>query len=89
MYNIDVIITQISKYLYSTAVNCSTRQMHKLSIEEIIVYITDIIRRQLLFICPPNILCSMNNSDWICEKVPFPHILHVSKQNDVTLDSLH
>ena len=27
--------------------------------------------------------------DRICEKVPFPHILHVSKQNDVTLDSLH
>ena len=24
--------------------------------------------------------------DWICEKVPFPHILHTSKQNEVTLD---
>ena len=27
--------------------------------------------------------------DQICKKVPFPHILHTSKQNDVTLDSLH
>ena len=27
--------------------------------------------------------------DRICEKVPFPHILHTSKQNDVTLDSLY
>ena len=27
--------------------------------------------------------------DWICEKVPFPHILHTGKQNDVTLDSLY
>ena len=27
--------------------------------------------------------------DRICEKVPFPHILHTSKQNDLTLDSSH
>ena len=31
-----------------------------------------------------NIIC-----DRICEKVPFPHILHASKQNDVTFDSLY
>ena len=30
-----------------------------------------------------------NICDRICEKVPFPHILHASKQNDVTLDSLY
>ena len=27
--------------------------------------------------------------DRICEKVPFPHILHASKQNDVTIDPVH
>ena len=27
--------------------------------------------------------------DQICKKVPFPHILHTSKQNDVTFESLH
>ena len=27
--------------------------------------------------------------DRICEKVPFPHILHSSKQNDITFDSLY
>ena len=27
--------------------------------------------------------------DRICKKVPFPHILHTSKQSDVAHDSLH
>ena len=34
-------------------------------------------------------IVSYSKCDQICEKVPFSHILHTSKQNDVTFDSLH
>ena len=39
-----------------------------------------------LFVCK---LTCMAICDWICEKVPFPHILHASKQNDVILYFLY